>query len=220
MRLPSLSRETLRHLGLTQLQKQAQAAPLSLARSLSLFPRSSPPGPAKEREAEACFPLSFSPGIPRPRRPPSRWDHGARFLPLHQPPPAAPTLPGCGGPCCRMMSASANGGAPCHPAEPPIGCAQSPPPPPPVSVTAAVRCGAAAEARLGEGKRRGRRKKKKNLHKKTDDQTHRAAGRHFAQQQGEPERAAPAKHPEERERERERETRDTRTGELDRKKYP
>lgn len=34
VRLPSLSRETLRHLGLTQLQKQAQTAPLSLALSL------------------------------------------------------------------------------------------------------------------------------------------------------------------------------------------
>lgn len=74
---------------------------------------------------------------------------------------------------------------------------------------------------IGGGEEEGKeKKKKKNLHKKTDDQTHRAAGRHFAQQQGEPERAAPAKHPEERERERERETRDTRTGELDRKKYP
>lgn len=108
------------------------------------------------------------------------------------------TLPSCSCPCCRMMSAPANQGVPGQSGRPGYWLPHSSLPTP-HSVSAAVRCGIAAKAQVGEGNRRGR--KKNTLHKKTpDNQTHQDASRHFARQQAEPERAAPAKRPEEKER--------------------
>lgn len=61
-----------------------------------------------------------------------------------------PTLPSCGCPCCRMMSAPANQGAPGHPGRPGhwLPCRSRPPPD---SGSAAVRCGAAAKAQVRGG---------------------------------------------------------------------
>lgn len=61
-----------------------------------------------------------------------------------------PTLPSCGCPCCRMMSAPANHGAPGHPGRPGHWL-PSRSRPPPDSGSAAVRCGAAAKAQVRGG---------------------------------------------------------------------
>lgn len=154
MQLPSLSRETLRHLVLTQLQKQARVAPRSL------FPRASPhsPGTVWEGEAKAssCFPFHQLFGDPPPVKSSlalGSWRPFSPFAPAS--PSSSPTLPSCGCPCCRMMSAPANHGAPGWPSRPGYWLPRSSLPPPD-SASAAVRCGAAAKTQVGGG---GKKKK-------------------------------------------------------------
>lgn len=186
----------------------SRSFPAPLGTAPALFGKEKPrPGPA--------FLFASSSGTPCPRSLPWRWDHGARFLPL--PPPAAPDPAQLRLPLLQDdVSASQSGHAgPPGPARP---LADAPLPPPSwlgLRRGSLRSCSQGTSAGRGIG---GEGKKKKNPTQKTDNQTHQDASRHFAQQQAEPERVAPAKRP--KEREREKETRDTRTEELDRKKYP
>lgn len=114
------------------------------------------------RESPGLVLLSFSPALQgRPAR--GVLPDAGIMAPVFSLclPRQLPTLPSCGCPCCRMMSAPANQGAPGHPGRPGhwLRCRSRPPPD---SASAAVRCGAAAKAQV----RGGEWEKKKTLHKK------------------------------------------------------
>lgn len=187
----------------------SRSSPAPLLTAPALFGNEKPrPGPA--------FLFTSSSGIPRPWSPPSRWDHGARFLPLHQPPPAAPQpCPAAAAPAAGWCQRQPIGARRASPASLVIGSRAAPSP---LLTQSPPRFAAEPQPRQkwGEGNRRGR-EEKKTLHKKPTTKptkTPAAISRNNRQNPSEQPQPSALR------RERKRETRDTRTEELDRKKYP
>lgn len=119
---------------------------------LARFPLlSAQPRHYSRRRSPGPVPLFFSPALRG--RPAHRVFPSAEIMaPVFSLclPRQLPTLPSCGCPCCRMMSAPANQGAPGHPGRPGHWLPRRSRPPPD-SGSAAVRCGAAAKAQVRGG---------------------------------------------------------------------
>lgn len=189
----------------------SRSRPAPLLTAPALLGKEKPqPGPA--------FLFTSSSGIPRPWSPPWRWGHGARFLPLRQHPrqlpnPAQLRLP------LLQDDVSAGQSGRTGLARPPwlLAPAQLPPP-----SWLRLRRGSLRSRSQGTSGGRGiggeEEKKKTYTKKPTTKPTKTPAAISRNNRQNPSEQPQPSAL--RRERERGRETRDTRTEELDRKKYP